>query len=152
VTEDEARVREILADVAEGYRTKDADRIVGHNAPDIVVFNLAPPLVQRRGDSAESGGGRRLDLTTAAGVTAWLAGFGDSPCDYEVKALQVTASGDVAFAHGLARMGSAAEFSLWFRMTVGLRRSPGRWRITHIHPSVPFYMDQTGRAALDLRP
>jgi len=34
----------------------------------------------------------------------------------------------------------------------GLRKTQGRWQITHIHESVPFTMDQTFKAAIDLQP
>jgi ketosteroid isomerase-like protein len=49
-------------------------------------------------------------------------------------------------------MGSPGKFSLWYRLTVGLRKREGQWRIAHTHASVPFYMDESGRAALDLAP
>ena len=49
-------------------------------------------------------------------------------------------------------MGSAGAFSMWLRVTYGLRKTEGRWQITHLHTSVPFNMDQTFRAAVDLQP
>ena len=42
--------------------------------------------------------------------------------------------------------------SLWFRSTVGLRRRKGNWKIAHVHDSVPFAMDGTGKALLNLNP
>jgi ketosteroid isomerase-like protein len=152
MTEDERQVRELLADVATSYRSKDADRIVSHDAPDIVMFDLAPPLRQRRGGTADIGGGREVDMTTAEGVRAWLAGFGDAAFEYDIQDLEVAAGDHVAYAHCLARMGSPGKFSLWYRLTVGLRKREGQWRIAHTHASVPFYMDESGRAALDLAP
>jgi PhnB protein len=41
---------------------------------------------------------------------------------------------------------------LWFRSTVGLRRTTAGWQITQEHESTPFYMDGSGRAATDLKP
>jgi ketosteroid isomerase-like protein len=49
-------------------------------------------------------------------------------------------------------MGSAGAFSMWFRITFGLRRAEGCWQITHLHESVPFTMDQTLKAAIGLQP
>ncbi len=66
--------------------------------------------------------------------------------------MEVTAGGDAACAHGLARMGSAGAFGMWFRITFGLRMTQGQWQITRIHESVPFNMDQTFKAAIDLQP
>jgi ketosteroid isomerase-like protein len=40
----------------------------------------------------------------------------------------------------------------WFRQTLCFRRSGGEWRIAHQHESVPFYMDGSYRAAVDLKP
>jgi PhnB protein len=37
-------------------------------------------------------------------------------------------------------------------MTTALARTPEGWRVVHDHVSVPFYMDATERAALDLEP
>ncbi|HKD89003.1 MAG TPA: nuclear transport factor 2 family protein, partial [Streptosporangiaceae bacterium] len=39
---------------------------------------------------------------------------------------------------------------LWFRSTVGLRRTAAGWQITHEHESTPFYGDGSDRAATDL--
>jgi ketosteroid isomerase-like protein len=110
------------------------------------------PLQSHRGDLLDIGGGRKVDMTTAGGVQRWLDGFGDAPLDYEIRDLEVTSGGDAAYACGLARMGSAGAFSMWFRTTFGLRKTEGRWQITHIHESVPFNMDQTFKAAIDLQP
>jgi ketosteroid isomerase-like protein len=151
--DDEGQIRELLANMAAGYRAKDAERIVAGYAPDMMVYNLAPPpLRTRAGEQSDIGGGRLVDMATADGVRTWLAGFGDQPFDYEIADLAIAVGGDVAFAHGLGRMGSPGAFSLWFRFTVGLRKHQGIWQITHLHASVPFYMDETRRAALDLTP
>jgi ketosteroid isomerase-like protein len=42
------------------------------------------------------------------------------------------------------------EVDLWFRATACFRRED--WRITHMHNSVPFSMDGSGKALLSLRP
>jgi ketosteroid isomerase-like protein len=152
MTDDEDQIRQLLADMEAGFRTKDPARIVADYAPDIVVYSLAPPLRARRGEESDIGGGRKADTTTADGVRTWLAGFGDQPFDYEIRDVSIAVGGDVAYAHGLSRMGSPGQFSLWFRFTVGLDKRDGAWRISHLHESVPFYMDETMKAALDLAP
>jgi len=44
------------------------------------------------------------------------------------------------------------ETDVWVRQTLCLRRLEGAWKITHEHTSVPFYMDGSDKAALDLKP
>ena len=149
---DETQIRALLARMAAGYPAKDAAQIMADFAPGLVSFSLAPPLVTRAGDLSDIGGGRKVDMSTAAGVQEWLNGFGDAAFEYELRDLEVAVGGDVAFAHGLARMGGAGQFSMWLRVTFGLRKSGGAWRITHAHESVPFYMDGDFRAAADLTP
>lgn len=148
----ESQIRQILAEHAAGHRTRNADQIVAHYAPDVVRYSLAPPLRTRVGEAENIGGGQTADMNTAEGVRTWLAGFGDGPFDYELSDVSVAVSGDVGYAHGLSRMGSPGVFSMWFRFTAGLRKIDGTWRITHLHESVPFYMDQAAKAALDLTP
>jgi ketosteroid isomerase-like protein len=152
VPDDDAQIRDLLDGMVAGYVAKDAGQIVAAYAPDIVLYSLAPPLSSSRGELLDIGSGRRVDMTTAAGVQTWLDGFGDAPFDYELRDLEVAAGGDAAYAHGLARMGSEGDFSMWFRVTFGLRNSKGRWQITHLHESVPFTMDNNFKAAVDLQP
>jgi ketosteroid isomerase-like protein len=152
MADDEGQVRQLLAEMAAGYRAKDAEKIVARYAPDIVLYTLAPPLGVHAGQQHSIGGGRTADMTTADGVRTWLAGFGDQPFDYETRDVTVAVGDDAGYAYGLSRMGSPGVFSMWFRFTVGLRKDNGTWWITHFHSSVPFYMDETMKAALDLVP
>jgi ketosteroid isomerase-like protein len=142
---DENQIRQMMADRAAAMRAGDADAVVAQYAPEIVSFDLAPPL-QHVG----------AEVRDAAGLRAWFAGF-QGPVDYEITQLAVTAGADVAYCHSLNRLtatpqGMPQPFTLWFRGTVCLRKRGGDWRITHQHNSTPFYMDGTFRAALDLQP
>jgi ketosteroid isomerase-like protein len=152
VPDDEAQIRDLLARMVAGYDAKDATQILADMAPDVMNYSLAPPLRFRRGDLTDIGGGRKVDMASVEGVQTWLDGFGDGPFEFQLRDMQVAAGGDVGYAYGLARMGSPGAFSLWFRITLGLRRIDGRWQITHVHESVPFHMDETFRAATDLQP
>jgi ketosteroid isomerase-like protein len=105
-----------------------------------VLYDLAPPLVHRGADRAA--------------LERWLATW-DGPVTLEAKDPEVTVDGALAVAHGLARMrgqqqGEARD--LWFRATAVLAKQGERWRIMQEHTSVPFHMDGSFRAAIDLRP
>ena len=144
-THDEQQVRAVIDGRSSAIEVQDADRLVGFYAPDVVVFDLAPPLRQ---PSAE--------VLDPSSHRAWFATF-EPGMEYDAHDLTVTVSGDVAFAHGLVRMaatprGSAEGFTMWFRATLCLRRAQDTWLITHEHVSTPFSMDGSFRAAVDLQP
>jgi uncharacterized protein (TIGR02246 family) len=140
---DEARVRELIADWAAGVRAKDVDRVISHYAADVISFDLAPPL-QYVGREA-----------LRKSLAAWFRTF-QGPIGYEVRDLTITAGDDVAFCRSLNRIAGkrtdSTETNVWVRATVGCRKIAGRWMISHEHASVPLYMDGSERAALDLEP
>ena len=80
----------------------------------------------------------------------------ESPIVSEPLDLTVEVGGDLAYAYGLRHMTGKRrggyEVDLWFRATACFRREDGRWRITHMHNSVPFAMDGSGKALLGLTP
>lgn len=132
---------EILAVLSETHAAiaaGDAARALARTAPDDVVYDLAPPLVQRTGVDE---------------LAAWIASFSVPPVLTHHDPV-VHADGDVAFVHALTSMTGekGGEFTLWFRSTIGLRRTAGRWQVVHRHESVPFHMDGSFRAAVDLAP
>ncbi|WP_367128144.1 nuclear transport factor 2 family protein [Saccharothrix sp. HUAS TT1] len=138
-------IRDLLDGRAAAMRAGDADRLVADYLPDAVTFTLAPPLARTA-----------PEVTDPDALRAWFAGF-DSAVDYEIRDLEVTAEGDLAFCRSLNRMsavprGHGEAFDLWFRSTVCLRRVDGAWRIAHEHTSTPFHMDGSFGAALDLEP
>jgi len=118
-------------------RERDAERFVAHYAPQIVKFDLPPPLVYTGPQTCDAGA-----------LRAWFASHPGGPVAYEIRDLTVAVGGDVAFCHSLNHLGNA----LWFRSTIGLRKIDGAWRVTHEHNSTPFYMDGSDKAALDLQP
>ncbi|MET9626852.1 nuclear transport factor 2 family protein [Lentzea sp. NPDC006480] len=139
---------EILAlftSLVEGMRDRSPAQVVARYADDAVTCTLAPPL-------RNTG----LDARDPDALAGWMAGF-DGPITIEHRDLSVDVSGDLAFVHGLQLLaavpvGYPEGFSMWTRITVGLRRRAGRWLITHEHQSVPFYMDGSFLAATDLEP
>ena len=145
-TETTAReqIRAVLNDLAAAITAKDAHRAVAHHAPDVVSFSLAPPL-SSAGD----------EVRDPAGIEGWFRTW-DGPIGYDIGERVIEVDGDVAFGHGLTHMTGTKtdgeQVDLWFRSTVGLRRTADGWQITHEHDSTPFYMDGSDRAALDLKP
>jgi ketosteroid isomerase-like protein len=113
-------------------------------ADEVVVYNLAPPL--RQPDEARDTGP----------VEHWLSTF-HGPMDMELRDLAITVGGDVAFCTTLSCLtatpqGEQESFTLWHRTTLGLQKINGTWKITHEHESVPFEMDGSMQASLNLEP
>ncbi len=137
-------IRALLNDRAAAITARDARGAVAHYAPDTVSFGLAPPL--------RYGGDEALD---PAGLEDWFRTWA-GPIGYDIGDPVIEAGEDVAFGHGLTHMTGTKtdgeQVDLWFRSTVGLRRTAAGWQITHEHDSTPFYMDGSGRAATDLTP
>ena len=137
-------IREVVLARAEQLQAGDVKAMLAHSAPRVVQFSLAPPLVQH------------VDTSDPGPVEQWLATF-EAPPRREVTQLEITTDGDVAFATSIDSMtatprGMTEPFTLWYRVTLGLRRIDGRWLVTHEHESVPFHMDEEMRAAIDLEP
>ena len=44
------------------------------------------------------------------------------------------------------------KVDMWTRSTVVFRKEGGALKVMHVHSSVPFYMDGSLRAAVDLEP
>lgn len=136
-----APIREVIAAIAAGHRMKDAAAIARHYTAGARIADLAPPLLRRGFD--------------ADGIQAWLDGW-DGPVEIETRDLVVEMGGDLAVAHGLqrvrARTRGGEEAAWWSRTTRVLARTSAGWRIVHEHDSVPFHMDGSYRAAVDLEP
>ena len=79
----------------------------------------------------------------------------NGPIGYEFRDLRIIAGVDVAFCTCLNRMTGTQDrgkADLWFRHTIGFRKIDGTWKIVHMHESVPFLMDGSDKAAVDLKP
>jgi len=139
----EAQIRELMNDWAHAVRSKDVNALMSHYAPDIMVFDLAPPL-QYKGAEAYR---KNLEL--------WFPTFRGS-IGLELRDLNIAASDDIAFCHSFNRITGIRtddeRTDVWARATVCCRKIDGKWRIVHEHQSVPFYMDGSYRAAVDLMP
>ena len=139
----EVEIRSVIDGWAKAIGAKDIDAVMSACAADIVTFDLAPPLERAGADALRKS------------LEAWFPTF-RGPVGYEIRDLCIAAGDDVAFCRSLNRISGARtdgeETNVWVRATVGLRKIDGRWRIVHAHESVPFYMDGSYRAAVDLEP
>jgi ketosteroid isomerase-like protein len=141
---DETQITNLLDAYAAAIRDRDARATVACYASDVVVYDLAPPL--------------RIPPETArdpSHIQQWFDTW-DGPIESDAHDLQIVVAEDVAYACGLRHMTGIKtdreRVDLWFRATACFRRERGTWKITHVHNSVPFAMDGSDRALLDLKP
>src|SRR5262245_7090097 len=96
-------------------------------APDLVSFDLAPPLRSFGAD------GKRRAWQEA------LAAF-SGPIAYEIRDLNVTTNGELAFVHSLNHIDAIlarGHIDMWLRWTACFRQIDGVWLVVHDHVSVP---------------
>ena len=140
---EETEIRAQIDAWGAALRAKHLEKIVSRYAPDAVTADLAPPLWNRGADALRKNFGEWF--------RSWIG-----PIGFEMRDVHVTTSGDVAFARmlnhiqGMRTNGEATD--VWVRATVCFRKIGGEWKVVHEHVSVPFYMDGSFRAAVDLKP
>ena len=139
----EVLIQKLIDSWVQTIRAKDVNGVMSNYAQDILLFDLAPPLSYRGADAYRKN------------WEEWFASW-QGQIGYEIRDLNITVGDDVAFSHSLNRISgirtSGEATDVWVRSTACYRKINGRWLITHEHVSVPFYMDGSNRAALDLKP
>jgi ketosteroid isomerase-like protein len=112
--------------------------------PNVVVFDLQPPLAYRGEQARDIEGLNAWFATWRNGVTVHLA----DP--------QLMIDGNLAVAFGLSRMtgvkADGTKVDSLSRRTIVLRHIAGAWKIVHDHASFPMAMDGSWRAVTDLLP
>jgi ketosteroid isomerase-like protein len=138
----ESEVRKLFDRRSEAFRTKDIEAVMSIYSPDIVYFDLVPPL-RYAGSAALRA--RFLDW-----FGRWQSAIGQ-----DLRDVIVVASGDVAAAHMLIRtsgtLKDGRQVGYWVRTSNACQRSKHRWLITHEHVSLPVDM-KAGRGVMDLVP
>ncbi|MBW4486067.1 MAG: nuclear transport factor 2 family protein [Tildeniella torsiva UHER 1998/13D] len=128
-TQAEAQIRHLIDDHISAICAKNLDQIMAHYAPEIVIFDMKPPLALRGIDDCH---------------TMWATSLPYMPTisGMETQSVSITISNDLALAHWVARFAGlepnhpAAQ--MWLRITSGCQRQGEQWQIIHEHVSVPF--------------
>jgi len=140
---DETQIQQLIDGWAKALRVKNVEAVMSHYAPQIVLFDILPPLLYRGANAYRKN------------WEEWFATW-QGPIGYEIRDLGITVGDDVAFSHSLNRISgrrtNGEDTDVWVRVTAGFRKIDGKWLITHEHVSVPFYMDGSYKAAVDLKP
>jgi len=138
----ESEIRARIAGIVDGIQAKDLDALRRIYAPDVISFDVEPPL-QHVGVDAKLRNWARV-FTVFQDVS------------YELRDLTVEVGGDIAFAHAFGRLSGTLATGdrtdgMWARGTFCFRRIDGDWLIVHDQASVPVDV-LSGRVAADLEP
>jgi uncharacterized protein (TIGR02246 family) len=125
----EAEIRELIDRWAKAVRELDFAGIRAAHDPDILMFDVPPPFLSRGLD---------------AYMDTWRLFFSSNPArpiPFSFEDIQITAGSDVAFVTAKGRCvdvhRDGRREPLEFRLTMGLTKIDGKWRILHEHHSVP---------------
>jgi uncharacterized protein (TIGR02246 family) len=139
---DETEIRRQIDRIIAALAAKDLDGLRRVYAPDVVSFDVEPPL-------------QHVGLPAKLGNWAKAFAFFDTLA-YEVRDLTLTVGDDLAFGHAFARLSGTPKHGPatgggWVRVTYCFRKIDGAWLIAHDHVSVPLDMP-SGRGVTDLEP
>jgi uncharacterized protein (TIGR02246 family) len=139
---DQAEITRVIEGGVEAVRDKNIEGVMSLYAPEVVSFDIVPPL-------------RYLGAEAFRKVWEEVFSLFQGPIGYELHDLSITVGDDVAFTHSLNRisgtMNTGQKTDLWLRWTAGWRSINGKWLIVHHHNSVPVDLEH-GKAVLDLKP
>ena len=126
---DDVSVRQVIEKWTFAVRSRDIEGVLADHVEDMVMFDVPPPVELRGIDAYRD---------SWPAFFKWLENESGT---FEIVRLDVTAGDTVAFATALLRCGSRASLakdnSARLRLTVGLRKVDGAWKIAHEHHSFP---------------
>jgi ketosteroid isomerase-like protein len=138
----ESEVGALLDIRSDAFRARDIDRVMSIYSPDIVYYDLVPPL---RYSGSAALRDRFLD---------WFSRW-ETPIGQELREVSILVGGDVAAAHMLIRtsgtLKDGRDVGYWVRTSNSFQRSNDAWLITHEHVSLPVDI-ASGSAVMDLLP
>lgn len=118
--EEVARVRSLIEDWTKAVREGDMEGVLARHTADIVMFDVPMPLQARGMEEYRK---------------TWELFFRYSPGgpgSFDIEEMRVEVGGDIAYACGIVGVVGNRV-----RLTLGLRREEGEWRIAHEHHSYP---------------
>ncbi|HEY4567861.1 MAG TPA: nuclear transport factor 2 family protein [Kribbella sp.] len=138
----EMEIRERVDALVEAVRTGDLDVVKTVFAPNLVSFDIEPPLQHLGAEKKWQNWEQVFSLFQL-------------PLEYEVRDLTVLVDGNLAVVFSLNRMNaslvSGDKIDYWLRWTAAWQKIDGQWLIVHDQVSVPTHFPE-GRAAMDLTP
>ena len=125
---DEAQIRALIEQWSKAVRDENRAAIRADHDADVLMFDVPPPFLSRG-----------LDAYMATWETFFTSA--EKPVSFAFHDVEVTCGADVAFATAVGRCVNidtdGEREPLEFRLTMGLRKIDGKWRVMHEHHSLP---------------
>lgn len=139
----EGEIRAVVEGVQAAFRAGDLDKIMSYYAPEIVAFDIAPPLAFHGVQEYRKSWQMALDGMSSTG-------------ELETAEDKYFLSGDLAVLHNLCRMTgtlkkNGQKIDSWSRYTGVFKKMGGKWLIVHEQFSVPIDMESE-KALWNLKP
>ena len=128
IENEELQIRALIERWARAVREEDVDGIRADHDPEMLMFDVPPPFLSQGLD---------------AYMKTWDTFFASAerPVAFDFDDVRVACGLDVAFATATGNCVSCdsqgKREKLKFRLTMGLRKINGRWRVLHEHHSLP---------------
>ena len=125
---DQTEILALIERWAAAVRSEDRAAIGRDHDPDMLMFDVPPPFLSRG---------------LAAYMATWETFLSsvEKPIAFDFHDIEITAGADVAFATATGNCvnidSKGNREPLQFRLTMGLRKIEGRWRVVHEHHSLP---------------
>ena len=126
-TNNATAIRELFDNWAAAVRAEDFNAIRANHSPDMLMFDVPPPLFSRGLD---------------AYMNTWRLFYKSQarPVVFNFDDIEITADENVAFVTAIGRCvyipSGGGPTKLQFRLTMGLRKQNGSWWIVHEHHSL----------------
>ena len=124
----EAALRGCLEGMAQAIRDRNADVLMAYYAPDVVVYDVFPPLDLHGAEAYRKNFER------------WFSSV-QGQIGYEMRDLHITHSESHAtcryLGHVAATTNAGQASNYWVRVTTSLESKSGQWLVTHEHISMP---------------
>lgn len=124
----EAQIRALIERWAKAVQEENRAAIRMDHHSDILMFDIPPPFLSRG---------------LEAYMATWETFFSsvEKPVTFDFQDVQITCGPEVAFATAIGRCvdidPNGRREPLEFRLTMGLRKIAGEWRVMHEHHSLP---------------
>ncbi len=139
---DTAQIRQQIDNFVKAFCNKDVDLMMSLFSPEMVSFDIIPPLQYVGSDAYRK---------------VWQETFAlfQGPIDIAIRGLSITCDQQLAFSHNFLRlhatMMNGQTIDYWERLTCCFQKISDKWLIVHEHVSLPADL-KSGKAVMDLKP